>query len=784
MKHILFFFILLSLYSCNISKKNKTNTEYLIPETSQLILKVNNFENFKSDLKNNSFITTLSNSEFNNNLNRAINNIDSLNINSELFICFENIANEVNYSIVGTLKDSINSLKIDDSLHLNIKDSIFIVSTSKTIIDNLKPNKSILNRFNTVSSEDVSFSIFLTDEKSRLFGESLIKKDIATFSNWMALNVELSPDQILFNGVTFNNDSLPKLLGVFKQTIPQENTIHKITPIGSDGFFSITFENFQTLQQNLIAYNTTSTDSIINNDLFLTIDEIGEVYINNQTAIILKSIDAETTKDALLEYQNIISTYRNVPILEFRNSELLHSTFRPLISDTSPSKYIMLDDFFVFSDSEKVLQQLISNYQNGTVLSKSDRFKEMMFSLSDEASLLIFANSKRLEQISETIFNEDFKSSVFKDYGFNAFQFINDDGFIHINANIKKEKARSIRKGVTEEFNVFIDNDILMHPHFVINHRTKQKEIVVQDINNNLYLISNKGNVLWKKQLNGNILGRIQQVDLYKNGRLQLAFATPNRIYLLDRNGKDVSPFPLRFNSKITQPLSVFDYDNKREYRFLVTQSNSLLMYNKKGKLVNGFKYRPSGVIKTQPQHFRISNKDYIVFATNNTMKVLNRQGNDRIIVRDVINFSGNPIFKYNNRFTTTSSNGELIQVNTKGAVSKQSLNLENNHFLETTNKTLATLSENILTIKQKSVELDFGNYTSPKIFYLNDKIYITVTDLQSKKIFLFDSQAKLLSNFPVYGNSKIDFDNIDNDDALEFVVKGDSNSIILYKKN
>ena len=45
-------------------------------------------------------------------------------------------------------------------------------------------------------------------------------------------------------------------------------------------------------------------------------------------------------------------------------------------------------------------------------------------------------------------------------------------------------------------------NAILMNPVFVTNHRTKQKEILVQDVEHNLYLISNKGVILWKKKLN------------------------------------------------------------------------------------------------------------------------------------------------------------------------------------------------------------------------------------------------------------------------------------------
>jgi hypothetical protein len=93
-------------------------------------------------------------------------------------------------------------------------------------------------------------------------------------------------------------------------------------------------------------------------------------------------------------------------------------------------------------------------------------------------------------------------------------------------------------------------------------------------------------------------------------------------------------------------------------------------------------------------------------------------------------------------------------------------------------------LSENKLDIKSKTVELDYGEYTEPQIFYIYDKIYVTTTDLQSKKIYLFDSQAKSIANFPIYGNSAIVLDNIDKDRNLEVVTKGDTNSIILYQIN
>ena len=54
----------------------------------------------------------------------------------------------------------------------------------------------------------------------------------------------------------------------------------------------------------------------------------------------------------------------------------------------------------------------------------------------------------------------------------------------------------------------------------------------------------------------------------------------------------------------------------------------------------SGFRYSNTGsTITTQPKHFRISNKDYIVFASGKKMMILNRQGKSRIKVKDRYQF-------------------------------------------------------------------------------------------------------------------------------------------------
>jgi len=139
-------------------------------------------------------------------------------------------------------------------------------------------------------------------------------------------------------------------------------------------------------------------------------------------------------------------------------------------------------------------------------------------------------------------------------------------------------------------------------------------------------------------------------------------------------------------------------------------------------------------------------------------------------------------IYFYNSLFTTTNTKGHLIQVNTKGTVSRQKLGLDSKHDITSSSKTLVTRSDNKLSIKSNSVDLEYGSYTPPYLFYLRDKIYVSITDLQAQKIWMFDSQAKLFPSVPVFGTSAIDLANADADAALEFVTKGDSNSLIMYQ--
>lgn len=811
MRFFCFFLLLCLTFSCTNTKTNRLQPIDYIPENTSIVLKTSNLQSLKSSVNNSDLFQKFSKTKGYLNLDKKLQSISLLKPKGDLLVCFSTSKTDsLDYTVITKYHkqliktDSLPNYKEEiltegdqkiikstykkSTFYSAVIDSMFVASSSKTIINDAIANEKTTNTelikiYNTTSNDRTLSALIKADNpilKSFFLEDTLSLK---TFTNYLAVDIDVSQNETYINGITKANDSTESLINIFKNTIPQENQTQHITPSNSDGFLSFTFRNFENLKTNLQAYK--ALDSISNTtELFNNVVEVGVIYQDSDRAIVLNSIDVISTEDALVSEQNTIDSFRETEIYSFSQPDLFSNTFSPLVTFNKVTKYCILDNYFVFADNMELLQNIITNYQNKTTLSEKDVFIQAKEQLVDASSLMFVANPSTLKQVISKNFNEELNINL-DHYNISALQFIYDNSFAHVNGIIKKGKARAQENAVSEELNIKLDNEVLTNPQFVKNHITGEKEIVVQDIKNNLYLISNKGKILWKKQLQGAVLGTIEQIDIYKNGRLQLAFATPNRVYVIDRNGKDVSPFPMAFNDKITQPLAVFDYDKNKNYRLLVTQGKHVLMYNDDAKVVKGFTFKAAdnSIIST-PKHFRIASKDYIVIKTTDKLYILDRTGKTRVTPKTGYAYSNAPVFEYNNTFTTTGVNGHLISVDTKGNVASRDLNLMEKHAITASTKSLVAQSENKLTIKNKTIELDYGNYSAPGFFYLNDKIYISITDMQTHRAYLFDSQAILLPNFPVYGNSPIQLDNINKDRNLEFVTKGESNSILLYQLN
>ena len=124
-----------------------------------------------------------------------------------------------------------------------------------------------------------------------------------------------------------------------------------------------------------------------------------------------------------------------------------------------------------------------------------------------------------------------------------------------------------------------------------------------------------------------------------------------------------------------------------------------------------------------------------------------------------------------------------MVQVDTRGNIIKSPYGLKPGHQIDATSKSLVSLSENILTIKGIPVPLPFGTYTTPKIFYLNNILYITTTDIESQKVYLYYSNGTPVAGFPVYGTGPADL-SLDRKNKTQLVVSAENNGLLVYTVN
>ncbi|MGB2257170.1 MAG: hypothetical protein ACPH2N_03720 [Flavobacteriaceae bacterium] len=759
-KASLFITLIALIFSCQKNKQLNSKIVDYIPEDSELIIQINLFETFKSALVNNSLLkktNLLSIIEDN------LISIDSVNISGPLLLCY---GPKSDYTFIAKKNHVLQEKLLKNT---KSKDDIWIFNSTKkyTELTKTKSSHSFL-KYSSIIKDNSTFTLYYSPK-------SLSKQKSLLFEN-IIINIDASPSSIAIDGVYTDS----KWMNIYNEISPKKSSLSEISP--SSNFNSFVYSNFENFYNNIKEIDSTLKLPESSKMFFNTTKEFGAIKSEFGDAIIVQSIDVSSSNDILLSYRESIKSFRSIPIFKFNNDSIINSNFGEILPSTKANFYSVINDFIIFAEKEIIIENIISEFINNNVLSNDQNYKSVKNLLSDEVSYVESLDPEALALIINATLKTSFSEEDLREYKNSSFQVIKDDNVVHLNGLIKKNTDSNTLKKVQEQFSFKLDAPIVGEIQFINNHRTKQKDILAQDINNQLYLISNKGTLLWKKKLAGPILGEVKQIDLFKNGRLQMAFATKNRVYLVDILGNDVNNFPLKFKDDISKPLSVFDYDKNKDYRFLVVQNSDLLMYNSKGNRVKGFKYDSKSNISSQPKHIRHRNKDYITFLSGDKFEILNRRGKTRIPVEENFKFSNQELFFNNDMFTTIGINGDIIQVDTKGRVSRKTLGFESNTNLLASNKLIIAQWDNHLQIGNKKIDLEYGSFTPPKLFYLNDKIFITITDIQSNKVWFFDSKGEVLTDFPVYGTSSVDLNNVDKDKPLEFICQINSDELVMYQ--
>ena len=347
------------------------------------------------------------------------------------------------------------------------------------------------------------------------------------------------------------------------------------------------------------------------------------------------------------------------------------------------TNYVLVEDnYVVFASSEKGLQSFASDYMRRLSVRDQEWYQKLRTKLSSKFNWMYLSEMVSMlpyyEQVTKGALRELLERNkegmeVFSSLGL---QWVCEGDMLYHTLFLSTEEVE--QKQAQIMWQTRLDARMSMKPAIVVNHNTGERELFVQDEGNTIYLINDVGRILWKLPIDGKINSEVYQVDMFKNGKLQYLFSTPGHLYLIDRNGNYLPRFPLAFKSPCERGISVADYENNKNYRvFAPGADHHVYLYEVSGNFVKGWDVPKSdNDIVSKIYHFRVEGKDYLVYADRYRLYILDRKGKERVKVSTLLNLSANTslyLTKQNGQMKMAfmDANGEIVLVNFRGQVER-----------------------------------------------------------------------------------------------------------------
>lgn len=214
-------------------------------------------------------------------------------------------------------------------------------------------------------------------------------------------------------------------------------------------------------------------------------------------------------------------------------------------------------------------------------------------------------------------------------------------------------------------------------PQIVSGNKAGNKQIAVLSKKGNISMFDHTGKLKWSFETPEFIDGKLLEADVQKNGKTNYIAIGKKNLYILDQDGRQVKGSPVKLPGTYAGGGVLFDYDKKRDYRFLYIGDDQLI-YNLTLKGVELPDWQKPKVSGTGTIIFhRIAGKDYLIYQYNDeVIKFFDRRGRERIKPDDSFKVSsGTSIFgnETNSKgiFLTVTNKGELVYLNNEGLLSR-----------------------------------------------------------------------------------------------------------------
>ncbi len=738
-------------------------------------------------------------------------------------------------------------------------DDIFMVSEDFILIEaairhsnsqNLLNNHEFTEVYKTIE-ETALANIFINQLTihqvlSRLVAPEIRKNisQIATYSNWSELDLCIKGSDIELNGYSVTRDSSDNYLNVFRNQTAQKSIIEKAIPANASYIVSLNLNNtssfldhyetyvkangnFYPREMSMIGfekktktnpvklikelggkqyagvYTTINKSNPTQNRFFVTdlanASEAEEKLVR-AVAEFDKTGVAKPHTEYVIDGKNKFKIYR-LPI-----GTMAESLFGRIFSGIDGQYFVIYKKYLIWGDNLTGLKNYLQSLASEKTMANDSIYLAYSKNGQLTPNLSIYAKISKVFRLKDAMLKPEVgtmlsdNEDIIRKFSTFSWQFSVSGDMIKNQIRLKYDP--NVKEEPQAIWQLKLEAPLARIPKLVLNHKDPQnREVIVCDKQNNIYLINKDGVILWTMNIPGEIVSDFLQVDLYQNNRFQYVFNTKTQLYVIDRTGNKFGKFPIALKSMASNGVSIVDYGKNKEFRFFVAgEDKKIYAFDRWGKLVKNWNFAGSESQINKPgERIVIDDKDYLIFSDSQNTYFLDRQGKSRDIQPAPFDRSGSPAYFFNDgnpKLIATDKSGKIHVIDFTGQAELKepgkygaghhfaALDLDGNgspEYLFAEGKKLTAFS----TDGTKLFERSFPDVITetPSIHPMTNGISKIGIVCGDNKIYLLDKNGSTMQGFPLEGNSSFILEKFnDTGSWYNLIVGGEGNTLVNYR--
>lgn len=530
----------------------------------------------------------------------------------------------------------------DNSFSIAFKSKLMMFSFDGSLVENAllklrenSPDIQMNDKNHYIFNGNKDFNVYLNYQYLPQLIKSISNNEepntfgtLGTMAEKGFYQVEISDKDLILKGASITSDKNFQFLDLLNSQVPIENKAIQFLPENTAFSLNFSFNGYEKWYPNLKEYlfseglfrayvnYSDSLESIFGKGLNAELSS----YLGAQagiTAVVEPGINKDSSyiiyfelnnplgfkslmNDIQSKYQSknggdsslissLDSTHRIFP---FYLGDYPKVLFGNLFDGLKLHSYTIKGNYVFLSAHPSCLNGLIRNWQEGNLLQKSERFKDFREKMVGQSNLELFINADVAPKYALNFVNETWNGiltrnmGTFRKAGYLAMQFggSTDKTFasqftIEFNTG-KTDKTEKI-------WEIPLDTIMEMNPVSVYSSKIGEQVLLVMDKKHQLYSISKSGMVLWKYQVDDELVSGVKEVDIYKNGRVQYVFNTIHNIHIVDESGKAIQGWPAWIPTSTTYPVSIIELNEEKQLGFFtVGKFYKLSAYNSQARFL------------------------------------------------------------------------------------------------------------------------------------------------------------------------------------------------------